>query len=553
MKRTTVTLATLLAWSSTVSSEVLFDKNLIPNITGILPFLSLGKPVSMPDDILGKIIQIAANGSKVDEKRDQWGVTYLDGGRLVGYIDGSTGETSIFPKFEALNPASNIPTDRIRDYFEDQRIFPIDDTKISFYAGPVLSGSTHYNNSKATDPMPYLADIRFNRTIAHEGGAYPVCGPGSQASFGFAGDGLVHSLTHFWHPAKRTDSTSKPLPVDNIYKSIVQQLEAGGSGADVTVKSVHMCFYDSGHQYMQPVFQFQATTNSGNDDRGKGLSGFVPATGLTLEAIPDLIPKAPGAAPGGDTKDSTPNPALHRRQSGKLPIKVARYIYRNPIAGERPLFIQEANDFWNGLQSVSSSGFSFIDSQYFWAQDWQYLSLRDERVNSVNLAMTDGHGNWGRFWTSSEESVHINDIPIPAYGGKNRLAYWLISACEVIPTPTDYPGLPTSKAFTIWWHIFNGLHAVLGYRTEAGFIDGSLPGFSRAMARGASVVPAWLKVVHELPVYNPSSMYFDKNRDMDEPWGRPSAVNVCGHADDTLAQGDDIGTPGCLQMWWYNN
>jgi Family of unknown function (DUF6345) len=553
MKSAVIILAALLAWSSTASSEVLFDRNLIPNITGALPFFSLGKPVSLPPDILGQIIQTAANGSKVNQAESGGGISYLDGDRLVGYVDGSTGETTIFPKFEALKPASNIPTDRIGSYIKDQRIFPIDDTKISIFTGPVLSGSTHYNNSEATNPARYLVDIRFNRTIAHEGAEYPVCGPGSQASFGFAGDGLVHSLTHLWHPAKRTNSAAESLPVDNIYKSIAEQLEAAGSGAKFTVNSVHLCFYDSGHQYMQPVFRFRATTNSTNGGRDKGFFGFVPAGNLTLETIPDLIPKAPGAPPGGDAKGSNPRPRMYSRQSSKQPIKVGRYIYRNPIDSQKPLFIQEANDFWNGLESVTSSQFNFINTQYYWAQDWQYLSLKDQRVNSVNLALTDAHGNWDEFWTAEDESISISNIPTPAYGGQDRLAYWLISACEVIPTPPDYPGSPISTAFNIWWHIFNGLHAILGYRTEAEFTDGSLPGFSKALALGASVVPAWLKVVHDLPIYNPSATYYDGNRDINEPEGRPSAIHVCGHADDTLAQGEDIGPPGCLQMWWYDN
>src|SRR5579862_942692 len=138
MKRTAITLAALLAWSGTESSEVQFDRNLIPNITGALPFFSLGKPVSVPPDILGQIIQTAANGSKVNEVQNGGGISYLDGDRLVGYVDGSTGETLIFPKFEALEPASNLPTDRISDYIKDQRIFPIDGTKISIFTGPVL-------------------------------------------------------------------------------------------------------------------------------------------------------------------------------------------------------------------------------------------------------------------------------------------------------------------------------------------------------------------------------------------------------------------------------
>ena len=64
--------------------------------------------------------------------------------------------------------------------------------------------------------------------------------------------------------------------------------------------------------------------------------------------------------------------------------------------------------------------------------------------------------------------MRLSDIPSDGYGGGagGKLAYWIIHSCEVIPTPTDYSVTDRHIAFDDWFRIFNGMHAVVGYRTE---------------------------------------------------------------------------------------
>jgi hypothetical protein len=144
----------------------------------------------------------------------------------------------------------------------------------------------------------------------------------------------------------------------------------------------------------------------------------------------------------------------------------------------------------------------------------------------------------------------LSDIPDGGYGGGSggSLAYWILHSCKVIPTPTDFKPEERNLAFAPWWRIFNGLHAAVGYRTIMYINDGVIPNFGRFIALGAPVVSTWLQVVHDDPFYQSGTLGADG-----QPVGRPSAVTVCGREKDTVLQLENLGKPGCLQEFWYDN
>jgi hypothetical protein len=118
----------------------------------------------------------------------------------------------------------------------------------------------------------------------------------------------------------------------------------------------------------------------------------------------------------------------------------------------------------------------------------------------------------------------------------------------VIPTQTDESG-----SFNVWWNIFDGLHAVVGYRTEMWIADGVTGPFGFAIGLGAPIVSTWINEVVTDSAYNPDATYTDDNRNITEPMGRPSAVAVCGHSDDTAADVAPIPAATCLTEWWIGN
>ncbi len=75
------------------------------------------------------------------------------------------------------------------------------------------------------------------------------------------------------------------------------------------------------------------------------------------------------------------------------------------------------------------------------------------------------------------------------------------------------------------------MHAVIGYRTLAAVYDNEIENVGKALAMGQSVVHGWMSAALG--------------------GGKTSAVTFCGHNDDTVYDIENIGKPGCLQIWWY--
>lgn len=206
----------------------------------------------------------------------------------------------IFPKFSNLQPTDYINTDFALEYIKNEDTFPKDDTHFVLTNGSSLFGSTHHNNTTPTSPKPYLSHVHIQRNIVVGGQVYPVCGPGSKASFGFAVDGNAHSLSYRWKPATLNGRTVQSRSTDFVYRSICKQLEFQAANASVTVDSVSVRFYDSGLDYIQPVYRFTATVFRDSTNSTKaltaGIQGFIPL-GESLEIIPDITNSTPRPAP----------------------------------------------------------------------------------------------------------------------------------------------------------------------------------------------------------------------------------------------------------------
>jgi Family of unknown function (DUF6345) len=251
------------------------------------------------------------------------------------------------------------------------------------------------------------------------------------------------------------------------------------------------------------------------------------------------------------------------------PIKVGRYINRNDnSATGDPGYAQwwqNSWDFMGGLAAADQPGLfdasiaDFIDSQYLWAYPEEFTSNKEAYVDSVHIADTEVHGNWHEIWTLYDwgDTVDLEtDVPASGYGpgAGGSLAYWILHSCEVIPTPIDYAAPNANDAWNVWFNIFNGMHAAVGYRTEMYINDGVMFNFGKMISFGGAVVPAWLGVVIDDSSAYGTTHYDNKNpRGINEPIGRPAAVAVCGHEDDIVTDIENLGRPGCLQMWWYDN
>jgi len=262
----------------------------------------------------------------------------------------------------------------------------------------------------------------------------------------------------------------------------------------------------------------------------------------------------------------------HADSRGPRPnILLGRYVVRNDSLA----WVNNANNFLSSLQNpngIFGDNFgsifnslgpqaNLINSQYFWAYPFEFTTRKNSFVNSVHVAETEVHGNWHLFTTFKNfgDVVQLSDIPSDGYGGGagGNLAYWIIHSCEVIPTPTDYSVTDRPIAFDDWFRIFNGMHAVVGYRTEMWIADKVMPTFGSFISLGAPFVSSWLQAVHDdtsdYLTNGQAQLYLDGNRHIEEPMGRPSAVVVCEHEDDTVLNVENLGRSSCLTEFWYGN
>jgi hypothetical protein len=97
------------------------------------------------------------------------------------------------------------------------------------------------------------------------------------------------------------------------------------------------------------------------------------------------------------------------------------------------------------------------------------------------------------------------------------LGGWILHSCEVIPTATD-----ETTSFDVWWNIFQGMHAAVGYRTEMWIDDGVTSPFGLLMGLGAPVVSAWFSSIASNDLYGANDQtYFDNNRQITNRWAAP--------------------------------
>ena len=524
-------------------------------------------PPAFLEDTLGTV----APGITYSNITNGTGIIAQDGDRTVAVIDPTTGETTFYPRYEGLNPSFEISTERNITYIDNPDLFPVDDLNITVIQGPNLYGAVHTQDGNESNAAPYLSHVFAQRVINLNGNELGVRGPGSKAMLGFGANHTLQSFNYLWHPAKR-NSTIKPNSVVQIHDAILAQLGLAAQLGPLTVDAVEACYYDSAASHIQPVYWFSATrnlTSSGNGTQFNArISGYVPVGSYALEPLPNLLAPpldtVPPAIPSPPSTPSPPPSTIQRRSRSQLTkraptVTVGRYVIQQDDAG----WLASAQNFWPALTKYAAGKVNFVSQGFYWAYPWLYTTNAAQFANSVTLLLTEAHGNWDKFSTYQQERssvVNIGDIPSTGYGAGSggALKFWVLHSCEVIPSNTDYPndGRGGYSSFDVWWSVFNGLHAVMGYRTEMWIHDGVTTPFGQAVGNGVSVVGAWMSaVLNDQTWYKAGkgNMYLDGNRGIQEPMGRASSVSVCGHTDDVVWDGENLGRPGCLFEWWYDN
>jgi Family of unknown function (DUF6345) len=530
----------------TEASEIVLSLEQIPEVKEPMPVMELGTKVLAPEGLLHGVVRAGAPDAAIKPFGQAGAQAAHDGKRLVAFVNPVTGESSVFPLLESLKPGRGLKESARRaasSLADDASLFPKDGTRIVPLEPVTLVGARHQRDGERTGAaLEYLAYVRFQREVHGN----PVLGPGTRAMAALAGDGAMHGLSHRWRDAHAIALKLASRPRRDIASAIRAQLAAGAETARVTVDAVKLAYYDGGGRFLQPVYHFTATLAFRNRDlraANRRVTGYVPLS-EELEPLP-VIGGQKGPTPLEPRRG--PNHDRDRRLVPPGDPTVGRYVVRNDAQG----WVDSANGFYANLMLANSFGspIPFTDAQYYWAEPFEFLSDKDSFVNDVNIALTEVHGNWGFFSTrdNQDDLVFLSSIPAGGYGG--ALAYWILHSCEVIPTATD-----ETTSFDVWWNVFQGMRAAVGYRTEMWIDDGVTSPFGLSMGLGAPVVSAWFNSIASNNLYGANdATYFDTNRQITEPMGRASAIAVCGHGDDTASDIGSLGPASCLTEWWFNN
>ena len=526
----------------------------IPQAPGELALFQL-TPAAPPTVVVSQALSSQGNGAKLapisslalfsgKASPAMDGVLGADeGNHLKAMVDLKSGDAAIYPSLDKLAPLTQAGLPNLVETAQQiyaSGFLAADDTRFEIDQPLLLNGATFVRQDDGTtreekSTTPYLAYFVAHRFV----GNLPVDGPGSRAVLALSGTGSVEGLTRSWKMARQIGIV-QASGLD-VRSQITSQMNYALKNSDVVIDSVQLAYYDGNQQLLQPVYRFTAhIVKADGEDR---VIGYVPF-GQTDEALPVL-----GVVTGETPKAPAQSGLLEAQSGSQAPgiISVGRYVVRN----DDPGWVNDANSFWSSLSGTWYGGF-FTNSQYYWAYPYLFTSSKNYYANSVNINLTEVHGDWWYFTTYQNwgDGVNINgDIPYPGYGGSanGSMADWILHSCEVVPTPSDTSSWPSP-----WWTIFGGVRNVVGYRTIMYINDGAGGPYGSSLGWLAPVASSWLQDTISLGAYS-GHPYDWAHGHIWRPMGRPSVVSMCGHDSDSALSNSVLGRASCLNIYWYGD
>jgi len=487
----------------------------------------------------------------------------VDNGQLRAYWDEKSGEAEIFPLFDskaafpgagtaaAVQQKVDLALSTAQQVFARADVIPHDATQFSVGAPRPVMGAdaTKSSDTGTVSEAPsalYLTYVALQRKVD----GFAVYGPGSNASLAIGNDGSVQGFVKRWNVGAVGGTVKETRTPEEVKSEILKQLQPLTASANVTVRSIEVAYYDDQGDTIQPVYRITAQVHY----LPHAVPGVKPSKLSNDEFIVRYLPI------GADTFGvaAGTQPSNSDKPNGPVIIPpddptVGRYVVRN----DDPGWVASANGFWNNISSSPNGGL-FSNLQYFWAYPYDFTTSELSYVNSVNVALNEVHGDWWYFTTYQDwgDGVDLTAITAsdgygPAAGGK--LEYWILHSCEVIPSAIDAPCSTDSRSWsTPWFNIFRGLHTVVGYRTIMYIDDGVTSPFALNIEKGAAVISAWFNAANSAPDYagKPTAIGHCGTA---LPMGRPSAVTVCGHSNDTIFNETALPAASCLTNFWQPN
>jgi hypothetical protein len=463
-------------------------------------------------------------------------------GVLHGYADTVTGDAEVFPDITpSRGPASRTTATAVAaSLFASNVVIPKDATTIRignetgvFGASAVRgAGAASIGKSGAQLLFTYVPAIRFADGLR-------VFGQGSQATVAVGTDGTVRGLVRRWEAASVAGSVAPTTTAQELARSIAAQVAPFARNARVIVDSVTPAYYDNNADFLQPVYAFFATIRSMHGGKDDHVRGYVPF-GKLAEPLPAL---------GGMSSAAPSQPIAGHGQQGGIVNGSGSQITLGQYANDDGSMQDMANAYYNGFDSVSPGeyGPAINRTQWYYATVCMYYSCANSYVNDVQIAYTSPHGDWWESTTDSNDEgfFYIDQIGTggnPGYGSSKtgRMVTWIMDSCENVPSYYDlqYTTGNGNNAFNYWWQVFQGLHRVLGYRTEMLLGEDTMNyDIAQALAQGANAGSAYYNEVaaFSYPTYTDThlnlTVHYDRVSIMnDQRNGSESIYSVQGQS-----------------------
>lgn len=499
------------------------------------------------------------------------GVFYNGQERIVGYLaDGSVRFMPDLDNAPQFGPAPTLAVAQaaLNKFLGTARGLLPGDGAVSSQGDSSLwgasSGSPNVDTGgtiNETKPVDYFRSARLMRLYDK----LPRFGPKSIIGGVVDGRGNMAGFTDTFAPVL-ADGSVTPIPKTDyqVTEEANLRIRMMSQGGSYKIVKRTLAYYEQGLTWMQPVYLYDVLFTQPNFTR-QAETIIIPAAVNSPEPIVQnmrlgeepIIPvntqptgKLARTATESDQLWATLAPAAAQAN----PLIVGQYVVREDADG----WLNDAKAFWATLNlgrafsSLWASRPGIVRRDYYWdyRRLWEnetgYGDWSPWFVNQDHLVQIQGHGApWIiTCYKDYGEIIHLNQIA--GYGGNRaggKTAYCIWQSCDVIPEPGhpfEWDFTAGHSAFDVWWGVFKGMHANMGYRTLMHIYNGVGGPYGFALGNGCPVAASWLSCTDHA-VFNHSN-----------GWDYGNVVYVTGRGGDTVYDNAPLPNPGSLTMWWIH-
>lgn len=401
------------------------------------------------------------------------------------------------------------------------RVLPQDATEYEIAAISLWRQVANLANGK---PVPTNAELvgkyyRAERFVRLDETRYRVAGAGSRAVL-FVGNDKPESSIVEWNQAV----AEKPVPIlaynDSRILSALGLRRLSGLGLSINYKP-ELVYFDTRTELL-PAYRFVSpgTGQTGKHEDVQFVTAFEPVRVL-----------------GKDIAAETP-PQLCKDDS-VLPTGVTfdRYV----ISGDMihgPKWLANASAFGSVLAT------DFVRRRFCNAKDEHFDSKRILYADGASITLVEAHGSAGEIYTDANSSaLSLGDINGFGSGVQptDGLRLLILHSCNVLEPPLN------TEWYDIAFKLFQGIHTVVGFRTDMLIADGVSVSFAEDVVTNMPLLPAWLARAAAVPEYSARA------KPGELPLGRAAAIAPCDGADITVTTLVRVPMPQCLVMYWHSD